>query len=99
MSAECSICRSVISPFARKCPYCQTDFRFDEGYVIGGANYSSDVDQLLEVLVTPGLYLLVLLIPLCLLLDYFDVPFWLGTIITLILGCVLLINRKKLPDF
>jgi len=99
VTAECSVCRREISPQAKKCPYCQTDFRQDEGYVIGGTTSNSDIDRLIDTLVKPGIYLLILMFPIGLVLDYFNVPFWLGVTFALILGCYLIANREKLPDF
>lgn len=99
MSAECSVCRGEISPLAKKCPHCLTDFRQGEGYVIGGATGNSDIDRLIDILVKPGIYLLILMFPIGLVLDYLNAPFWLGVTLAVILGCYLLANREKLPDF
>lgn len=99
MSAECSVCRSEISPLAKKCPHCQTDFRQDEGYVIGGVTHDGDFTQLIEFLVKPGIYLLILMFPIGLVLDYLNVPFWLGVTFAIVLGCYLIANRERLPDF
>ena len=99
MSAECSVCRGEISPLARKCPHCLTDFRQDEGYVIGGTTRNSDIDRLIDILIKPGIYLLILMFPIGLLLDYFNVPFGVGVTFALVLGCYLIAHREKLPDF
>lgn len=104
---QCSKCGCNVSSQTKQCPVCKADLSSDVHFV--GAHASSRTSSttnkdigggsstFVDVFFGPGVWLGIFLVPFVFIAETLNFPFWLGVVITIIVGILLVINREKLP--